>query len=41
MHMNSGKAKNVLYTPIFCMKLVRGYISPDRWGRMDRKKAAY
>ncbi len=41
MHMNSGKAKNVLYTPIFCTKLVRGYISPDRWGRMDREKAAH
>lgn len=40
MHMNSGRAKNVLYTPIFCTKLVRGYISPGRWGRMERGRVA-
>jgi glycosyltransferase involved in cell wall biosynthesis len=39
MHMNSKKPKNVLYTPIFCTKLIRGYMSPERWEHMERKGA--
>lgn len=38
MHMNSKSPKNILYTPLFCTKLVRGYLSPARWAEMDRRK---
>jgi len=38
MHMNSGSPRNVLYTPVFYAKLVRGYLFPDRWKDMDRRK---
>ncbi|MBX8645173.1 MAG: glycosyltransferase family 2 protein [Thermoplasmata archaeon] len=37
MHMNSRKPKNILYTPIFYIKLLRGFFSPVRWGGMDRR----
>lgn len=31
MHMNSKSPRNVAYTPIFCMRLMRGFIHPWRW----------
>jgi len=36
MHMNSKRPRNVLYSPIFFGKLLRGFIHPDRWGRLTR-----
>ncbi len=36
MHMNSRKAGNVLYSPVFFLRLMRGFLAPARWGRLDR-----
>jgi len=36
MHMNSRRPKNVLYSPIFFGKLLRGFLAPTRWGRLER-----
>jgi len=36
MHVNSGRARNVLYSPVFYLKLLRGFLAPGRWGRLDR-----
>ena len=38
MHMNSKKPKNILYTPVFYIRLLRGFFSPQKWGEMDRRK---
>ncbi len=38
IHMNSRKPKNILYTPVFCIKLLRGFMFPSRWGSMDRRE---
>jgi glycosyltransferase involved in cell wall biosynthesis len=37
IHMNSGRPRDVLYTPIFFAKRVRGFLQPARWGRLDRR----
>ncbi len=37
MHMNSGRPRNVLYSPIFYGKLLRGFLHPDRWARLERR----
>ncbi len=37
IHMNSRRPKNIIYTPIFFIKLLRGFIFPSRWGEMDRR----
>ncbi|MCI4337426.1 MAG: glycosyltransferase family 2 protein [Thermoplasmata archaeon] len=39
MHMNSRRPRNVLYTPVFWLKLVRGFLDPGRWERIDRSRA--
>jgi glycosyltransferase involved in cell wall biosynthesis len=39
MHMNSKKPRNILYTPVFYIRLLRGFFSPLRWGEMDRRSA--
>jgi glycosyltransferase involved in cell wall biosynthesis len=36
MHANSRRATNVLYSPVFFGKLLRGYLAPARWGHLDR-----
>jgi glycosyltransferase involved in cell wall biosynthesis len=36
MHMNSHRPRNVLYSPVFYAKLLRGFLDPDRWIHMDR-----
>jgi glycosyltransferase involved in cell wall biosynthesis len=36
MHANSRRAGNVLYSPVFFGKLLRGYLAPGRWGQLDR-----
>ncbi|MHB1435270.1 MAG: glycosyltransferase family A protein [Thermoplasmata archaeon] len=38
IHANSRSARNLLYTPIFDLKLLRGYLTPDRWRVRDRRK---
>ncbi len=37
MHLNSGRARNVAYSPIFFLKLVRGFLAPERWGELRRE----
>ena len=39
MHMNSRQPRNLLYSPIFYGKLLRGFLDPQRWGRLDRTAA--
>jgi glycosyltransferase involved in cell wall biosynthesis len=36
MHMNGRRARHVLYSPIFFAKLLRGFLAPRRWSRIDR-----
>jgi glycosyltransferase involved in cell wall biosynthesis len=40
MHMNSGRPRDLVYTPIFYAKLLRGFLQPERWGRMDRRQVS-
>jgi glycosyltransferase involved in cell wall biosynthesis len=37
IHMNSGKARNMAYTPVFWLKFMRGFLHPSRWGWVDRR----
>jgi glycosyltransferase involved in cell wall biosynthesis len=37
IHANSRSARNLFYTPIFDLKLLRGFLQPDRWRRRDRR----
>jgi glycosyltransferase involved in cell wall biosynthesis len=37
IHMNSRSPRNVLYTPIFCAKFLRGFADPGRWAFLDRR----
>jgi glycosyltransferase involved in cell wall biosynthesis len=36
MHLNSGRPRNVAYSPVFYLKLLRGFSDPGRWSRLDR-----
>ncbi len=36
IHMNSRRPRNLLYSPIFYGKLIRGFLQPDRWARLER-----
>jgi glycosyltransferase involved in cell wall biosynthesis len=36
MHLNSRKVENVAYSPVFYLKLLRGFLDPARWARLDR-----
>jgi hypothetical protein len=38
IHMNSGRPRDLVYTPVFYAKLLRGFLQPDRWGRLDRRQ---
>ncbi len=40
MHMNSGRARNVVYSPVFYAKLMRGFLAPDRWGPIERGRSS-
>lgn len=40
MHMNSKKPGNVLYSPIFLARIVRGFLAPDRWEHLDRLRVS-
>jgi len=37
IHSNSRRPRNVLYTPIFFLKFLRGYLNPARWRYRDRR----
>jgi hypothetical protein len=37
IHMNSRRARNVLYTPVFYAKFLRGFLHPERWRFLDRR----
>lgn len=37
IHMNSRRPRNVLYTPVFYAKFVRGFLHPQRWRVLDRR----
>jgi glycosyltransferase involved in cell wall biosynthesis len=37
IQMNSRKARNLAYAPIFYAKLLRGFFSPARWRTLDRR----
>jgi hypothetical protein len=37
IHMNSRRPRNVLYTPVFYAKFLRGFLRPDRWRVLDRR----
>jgi glycosyltransferase involved in cell wall biosynthesis len=37
IHMNSRAPRNVLYTPFFYAKFMRGFLNPARWGYLDRR----
>jgi glycosyltransferase involved in cell wall biosynthesis len=36
MHLNSRRPRNVAYSPVFYAKLLRGFLAPERWSRLDR-----
>ena len=38
MHLNSKRIKNFIYSPIYYLKILRGYYNPDRFGKLDRRK---
>ncbi|OWP57350.1 MAG: hypothetical protein B2I17_01565 [Thermoplasmatales archaeon B_DKE] len=38
MHLNSKSAKNFLYSPIYYLKLLTGFMNPAKWGKVDRRK---
>jgi glycosyltransferase involved in cell wall biosynthesis len=39
MHMNSRRPANVLYSPVFFGKLMRGFLDPGRWAHLSRGPA--
>ncbi len=38
IHVNSRRFRNVLYTPIFWAKFLRGYMDPAQWRTIDRRR---
>ncbi len=38
MHLNSGSVRNYLYSPIFYIKLLSGYLNPEKFGSFDRRE---
>ncbi len=41
MHLNSKSTKNFLYSPIYYVKIVSGFLNPKKWGDVDRRKIAH
>jgi glycosyltransferase involved in cell wall biosynthesis len=37
IQMNSRRPRNIVYTPIFYAKFLRGFLRPDRWRVLDRR----
>ena len=40
MHLNSKSARNFLYSPIYYLKIVSGFLNPEKWGDVDRRRIA-
>lgn len=40
MHFNSRKPKNIAYSPIFYFKILVGFMNPEKWGKIDRRKVS-
>jgi glycosyltransferase involved in cell wall biosynthesis len=40
IHLNSRRMRNVVYTPIFWAKFLRGYMEPQRWRTIDRRRVS-
>jgi glycosyltransferase involved in cell wall biosynthesis len=40
MHLNSRRVRNVAYSPVFYLKLLRGFSNPTRWATLDRGSAS-
>jgi glycosyltransferase involved in cell wall biosynthesis len=40
IHLNSRSLRNLVYTPIFWAKFMRGYARPERWKFIDRRHEA-
>jgi len=38
MHLNSRRLGNVVYSPVFYLKFLRGYLAPQRWRTLDRRR---
>lgn len=38
--LNSRRLRNVAYAPVFYLKLLRGFMAPQRWRELDRRRAA-
>lgn len=38
--LNSRRMKNIAYAPVFYLKLLRGFMAPQRWREMDRRRVA-
>ncbi len=39
LHMHRRRPRNVLYSPVFFGKIVRGFLAPKQWGRLERGRA--
>ncbi|MGI0070492.1 MAG: glycosyltransferase family A protein [Thermoplasmata archaeon] len=39
LHMNSRRAVDLAYTPVFVAKFFRGFLRPERWRLRDRRRA--
>jgi hypothetical protein len=40
MSINSKSVRNMVYTPVFYLKFLRGYANPGPWVKLDRKTEA-
>jgi glycosyltransferase involved in cell wall biosynthesis len=40
MSINSKSVRNMVYTPVFYLKFLRGYANPGPWVKLDRKSEA-
>jgi glycosyltransferase involved in cell wall biosynthesis len=38
IHVNSRRARDAAYVPIFYLKILRGFLDPRRWGTVDRRR---
>jgi glycosyltransferase involved in cell wall biosynthesis len=40
IHLNSRRPRDILYSPVFYLKLLRGFLAPARWRLRDRRLLA-
>lgn len=38
MHLNSKSVRNFVYSPIYYVKLLSGFLNPGKWSKVDRRK---